>query len=350
MSLHRDWAACRLDGAPVHANCRCVMLHEPAHEPAHERKVFIDGQAGTIGLRIRELLVGRTYLTLLSIAPERRKDPSARAELLNTADVSILCLPDDAAREAVALLTNPNARIIDGSTAHRVAEGWIYGVPELASDQRQAIAQAKRVSNPGCYPTCVALLLRPLVDAGLLPPQSPLTVHALSGYSGGGHPLIEKWEAPGNGLLQLPYEAPYALERKHKHVPEMRHQARLTLEPYFVPAVGPFRCGMRVEIPLHAAWLPPGTSADRLFEALRSRYQAERFVRVLRADSALTERDLDPRACNDSNRVELRVLSHPDGHVLLTAVLDNLGKGASGAAVQNLNLMLGLPEAQGLGG
>jgi len=316
---------------------------------ANAPKVFVDGQVGTIGLRIRELLAGRADIELLLIADERRKDPAARAELLNLADVSILCLPDDAAREAVALVTNPQAKIIDGSTAHRVADGWVYGLPELAKAQRQAVAFAKRVSNPGCYPTCVTLLLRPLVDAGLLSPDAPLSIHALSGYSGGGNPMIDKWESPTHGLSHLPYEAPYALDRKHKHVPEMMRYAGLRVEPYFVPAVGAFRCGMRVQIPLHAALLQGPANADRLFEALRSRYHGEAFIRVLRTEQALTERELDPCACNDSNRVELRVLPHPSGHVLLTAVLDNLGKGASGAAVQSLNLMLGLPEQRGLG-
>lgn len=311
-------------------------------------KIYVDGQSGTIGLRIRELLAGRSDIELLLIAAERRKDLAARAELLNTADISILCLPDDAAREAVALVTNPRARIIDGSTAHRVADGWVYGLPELAPAQRQAVASAMRVSNPGCYPTCVTLLLRPLIDAGLLSPDAPLSIHALSGYSGGGNPMIEKWESPTHGLSQLPYEAPYALDRKHKHVPEMVQYTGLRMEPYFVPAVGAFRCGMRVQIPLHAALLHGPANAESLFDALRSRYLSERFIRVVRTQQALTERDLDPRACNDSNRVELRVLPHPDGHVLLTAVLDNLGKGASGAAVQSLNLMLGFAEDRGL--
>jgi N-acetyl-gamma-glutamyl-phosphate reductase len=311
-------------------------------------KVFIDGQAGTIGLRIRTLLAGRADLELLSIAPERRKDPAARAELLNAADVSILCLPDDAAREAAAWVTNPNARIIDGSTAHRVDDGWVYGLPELTGGQRAAIASARRVSNPGCYPTCVALLLRPLIDAGLLSPRAALTIHALSGYSGGGNALIERWESPADDLLKLAFEAPYALDRVHKHVPEMLRHGGLAVEPYFVPAVGPFRCGMRVQIPLHAAVLDGALNADRMFRTLRDRYADEACIRVLRTEQALTERDLDPTACNDSNRVQLRVVPHPSGHVLLVAILDNLGKGASGAAVQSLNLMLGLPELHGL--
>ncbi|MFI5307539.1 MAG: N-acetyl-gamma-glutamyl-phosphate reductase [Polyangiales bacterium] len=315
---------------------------------ASKPQVFVDGQAGTTGLRIHELLGGRDDLELLEIAPERRKDPAARAALLNRAAVSILCLPDDAAREALGLLQSPEARVIDASTAHRVADGWIYGLPELAPGQRAAIASAKRVSNPGCYPSSVLLLVRPLVDAGLLAADAPLVIHALSGYSGGGSSLIARWEDPANRLLALAYEAPYALERRHKHVPEMVRHGRLAHEPCFVPAVGPFRCGMRVQVPLHASMLGRGANAEVLFEALRARYAGERFVSVALTREALSERSLDPTACNDSNRVQLHVLPHPSGHVLLVAILDNLGKGAAGAAVQSLNLMLGLPEHHGL--
>jgi N-acetyl-gamma-glutamyl-phosphate reductase len=311
-------------------------------------RIFIDGQAGTIGLKIRQLLEPRRDLELLSIAPERRKDAGARAELLNSADVSILCLPDEAAREAVARIQNPSARVIDGSTAHRVSDDFVYGLPELAPGQRDALASARRVSNPGCYPTGVALLVRPLVEASLLSPETPLSIHALSGYSGGGNAMIAHWESEDPALLRLPYEAPYSLERKHKHLPEMVHHGRLAREPYFVPAVGPFRCGMRVEIPLPAALLPQGVSERQLYEALRDRYAGERFVRVERLADKLPERALDPTAHNDTNTITLSVLPHPSGHVLLVAVLDNLGKGASGAAVQNLNLMLGLPEDTGL--
>jgi N-acetyl-gamma-glutamyl-phosphate reductase len=309
--------------------------------------VFIDGQAGTIGLRMRELLAGRAELELLEVDGAHRKDPRARAELLNGADVSILCLPDNAAREAVSLITNPDVRVIDGSTAHRTAEGWVYGLPELLPAQRAAITAAKRVGNPGCYPTGVALLLRPLVDAGLIAADAPIVIHALSGYTGGGNALIERWEDPSLRLLSLPYEAPYALERQHKHVPEMVRYAGLASEPLFVPAVGPFPCGMRVEIPLHAKLLGR-TNAEGLFEALRARYARESFVRVRLLSEALDERTLDPTACNGGNRVELSVLPHPSGHVLLVAILDNLGKGAAGAAAQSLNLMLGLPEGSGL--
>ena len=312
--------------------------------------IFIDGEAGTTGLRIRELLANRSDLSVLEIAPAQRKDPGARAELLNAADVSILCLPDDAAREAVAAIGNPRARVIDASTAYRVAPGWVYGLPELLPGQRAAIAQATRVSNPGCWPTCVSLLVRPLVDAGLLPATAPLAVHGLSGYSGGGKPMIARWEAAEHGLAQLPFEAPYALDRVHKHVPEMLQYGGMRSEPQFVPAVGPFRCGMRVQLPLPAGLLPRSSDAAALHAALTARYAGERFIKVWPLGSELggEERALDPSACNGTNRVELRVLPHPSGHVLLVAVLDNLGKGASGAAVQSLNLMLGLSEDAGL--
>jgi N-acetyl-gamma-glutamyl-phosphate reductase len=312
-------------------------------------RIFIDGQAGTIGLRLRDLLTGRADLELLEIDPARRKDAPARAALLDAADVSILCLPDDAAREAVALITRPEARVIDGSTAHRVSDGWVYGLPELLPGQRAAIAGARRVGNPGCYPTGFALLLRPLIDAGLVASDAPIAVHALSGYSGGGQAMIDTWQSADSGLLQLAYEAPYSLGRRHKHVPEMLRYGGLARDPQFVPAVGPFRCGMRVQIPLHAG-LIAGGGPEALHEALQARYAGERFVRVLPLDRAaeLDERSLDPQACNGTNRVELRVLPHPGGHALLVAVLDNLGKGAAGAAVQSLNLMLGLAEDAGL--
>jgi N-acetyl-gamma-glutamyl-phosphate reductase len=312
-------------------------------------RVYIDGQAGTTGLQIRERLDGRVDLDLLEIAAERRKDPSAREELLRAADVAILCLPDDAAREAVTLAGDAPVRFLDASSAHRVAEGWTYGLAELEPGQRDAIRAAKHVSNPGCYPTGVVLLLRPLVDAALVRADAPITVHALSGYSGGGRQMIERWEDPATELASLPFEAPYALDREHKHVPEMTRYARLAHKPQFVPAVGPFRCGMRVEIPLHQALLG-GTSAERLHETIAARYADERFVdvRPFRTTAPTDERAFDPCSLNGSNRIELAVVPSPLGHVLLVATLDNLGKGAAGAAVQNLNLMLGLDETRGL--
>lgn len=313
-------------------------------------RVYIDGQAGTTGLQIHERLAARADLSLLEIDPARRKDPTARTELLRSADVAILCLPDDASREAVTLAGDSPVRFLDASTAHRVADGWVYGLPELAPGQRDAVRAARRVANPGCYPTGVVLLLRPLVDAGLLAADAPITVHAVSGYSGGGRQMIERWEDPATGLATLPFEAPYALDKEHKHVPEMTRYARLAHRPQFVPAVGPFRCGMRIEIPLHAALLKNGVAAPALRETLAARYADEPFVAVLPlSTSAPTdERAFDPRAANGTNRIDLQVLPNPLGHVLLVATLDNLGKGAAGAAVQNLNLMLGLDEATGL--
>lgn len=314
-------------------------------------RIYIDGHAGTIGLRIRELLAGRDDLAVVEIEPGARKDPVARKAMLDGADVAILCLPDEAALEAVAMADNPKLRFIDGSTAHRVADGWVYGLPELAPGQAEAIASARLVSNPGCYPTAVILLLRPLLDAGLLPADLPASVHALSGYSGGGRPLIERWEDPATGLAALPHEATYATDRRHKHVPEMQRYSALSTPPQFVPAVGPFRCGMRVQIPLHQALLG-GSTAKQLHDALTARYAGSRFIRVLPlgGEAGGDERSFDPQVCNGTNRVELRVLPNPDGHVVLMAVLDNLGKGASGAAVQSLNLMLGMPEDRGLAG
>lgn len=315
-------------------------------------RIFVDGHAGTIGLRIRELLAGRTDLTQLEIVEAQRKDPNARRDMLNACDVAILCLPDDAAIEAVSWVENPSVRLIDGSTAFRVSEGWVYGLPELAPEQRTAITTAKRVSNPGCWPTCVSLLTRPLIDAGLLATDIALSIHGLTGYSGGGKPMIGKWESAQAGLVNLPFEAPYSLDKKHKHIPEMKTYGRLKSEPYFRPAIGPFRCGMRVEIPLHASQLPIGVTSESILNAYRDRYANEQFIRVLPvADSSPShEHTFDPQVCNGTNRVELRVVPHPSGHVLLIAILDNLGKGASGAAVQSLNLMLGLPEDTGLSG
>jgi len=313
-------------------------------------RVFVDGHAGTTGLRIREWLAGRDDLELATLSEPQRKDPGARRAALLGADLAVLCLPDDAASEVAQWRAGAPVRLPDASAAHRVAEGWVYGLPELEPSQRAAIRAAPRVSNPGCYATGVVLLLRPLVDAGLVARAAPLAVHALSGYTGGGNALIARWEDPALGLSELAYEAPYALERLHKHVPEMQRFARLAREPYFVPAVGPFRCGMRVEVPLHADLLARGATAKAVWEALVERYRDERFVRVgeYAEPAVVSERTLDPQGANDTNRVDLRVLPHPSGHLLLVALLDNLGKGAAGAAIQNLNLMLGLDEAKGL--
>ena len=313
-------------------------------------RVYIDGHVGTTGLRIREWLARRTDIELLTLPDHSRKETSARKDRILAADLVVLCLPDDAAREAARWAAHATTRIIDASTAHRVAADWVYGLPELAPGQRDAIRSARLVANPGCYPSAVILLVRPLIDAGLVARTAPLTCHALSGYSGGGRPMIEKWEDPAGGLRALVYEAPYALDRVHKHIPEMVHYSGLQREPYFEPAVGPFRCGMRVQIPLHADVLLPRADAGRVWEVLHERYRDEPFVRVMAipAQGGTHERSFDPQACNDTNRIELHVLPHPSGHVLLMAILDNLGKGASGVAIQCLNLMLGFAETMGL--
>ena len=312
-------------------------------------KVYIDGHVGTTGLRIREWMAGRHDVELLTLPDAQRKSEAARRALLAEADVAVLCLPDDASREAAGWAAHTNTRLIDASSVHRVEAGWVYGLPELQPHQRDAIRHAQYVANPGCYSSAFLLLVRPLLDAGLIEKNTPISIHALSGYSGGGRPLIEKWEDTELGLGSLVYEAPYALERVHKHVPEMTKYSLLDSAPHFVPAVGPFRCGMRVQVPIHTSLLQPG-AGETIREVLRERYRHEPFVRVLPNESPpeTNERSLDPQACNDTNRIDLHVTPHPAGHVLLIAILDNLGKGACGVAIQNLNLMLGLPETSGL--
>ena len=315
-------------------------------------KVFIDGHTGTTGLRIHQWMAAREDVELLTLPQDLRRNPEERRGQILESDVAILCLPDDAAVEVAEWVQESDTRLIDASTAHRVAAGWAYGLPELEPGQRSAIGQAKYVSNPGCYPTGFILLVRPLIDAGLLAPDAPVSINALSGYSGGGNTLIDKWENPDSGLSGLPYEAPYALFQRHKHVPEMMRYGGISAEPQFVPAVGPFRCGMRVQVPIHASLLAPGTTGETVWETLYERYLGEPFVQVApRPESGtLDERSFDPGACNDSNRIQLHVAAHPSGHMLLIALLDNLGKGACGAAIQNLNLMLAFPEDAGLPG
>ena len=313
-------------------------------------KVFIDGHAGTTGLRIRDWLAGRDDLELVTLPEADRKNTKARRERLLASDLAVLCLPDEAAEEAAKWAEDSPVRLLDSSSAHRVARDWTYGLPELTPDQRGAIRQAKRVSNPGCYASAFLLCVRPLVDQGLLSADTPVTVHALSGYTGGGRTLIEKWEDSDSDLSSLPFEAPYALGRVHKHVPEMRFHSGLETDPQFVPAVGPFACGMRVEIPLHVRLMDPAATADRVATAWVDRYHEEPFVRIHTDPLAQPphEKSFDPRVCNDTNRIELHLVPHASGHLLLVAILDNLGKGAAGVAIQNLNLMLGCDETTGL--
>ena len=313
-------------------------------------KVYIDGHVGTTGLRIREWLGSRKDIELVTIPEALRKDEAARRDHMLSSDITLFCLPDAAAKEAAKWVDGEDARLIDASSAHRVNDDWVYGLPELVKGQREKIASAKLVSNPGCYSSSFVLLTRPLMDEGVIAKDAPISTHALSGYSGGGRTLIEKWQSEESGLIGLPYEAPYALGRKHKHIPEMMAYTGLSEEPQFLPAVGPFMCGMRVQVPLHASLLQSGWTAERVHELLSSRYEGETFVKVLplRLEPHVTDTSFNPEVCNLTNRIELSVVAHPSGHVLLVAVLDNLGKGASGMAVQNLNLMLGLPEETGL--
>ena len=309
--------------------------------------VFVDGQEGTTGLRIHEMLARRPDVEVLRIAPDKRKDAAERARLLNAADVAFLCLPDTAAREAAALVTNPNTCLIDASTAHRTVPGWVFGLPELAPGQRDKLRASKRIANPGCHASAFILLLRPLVDAGLVPASALLSATSITGYSGGGKAMIAQYEAGGDAKLQAP--RPYALSLAHKHLPEMAAHTGLAQAPVFMPMVGNFYKGLSVSVPLHLAQLATGADAAALQHALTAHYQAEPFVRVmpLRDPATLEAGFFDVQACNDSNRCELFVFAN-GSQVLLMSRLDNLGKGASGAAVQSMNLHLGLDEGLGL--
>lgn len=309
--------------------------------------VYVDGQEGTTGLRIHEYLSKRNDVELLRIDPERRKDPAERSRLLNESDVAFLCLPDAAAREAVLMLNNPKTCLIDASTAHRVDPGWVYGLPELAPDQRQKLKRSKRIANPGCHATAFVMLLRPLVDAGLVPATLPVSATSITGYSGGGKKMIEQYEAGGDPRLASP--RPYALKLAHKHLPEMTVHTGLKGAPVFVPIVASFYKGLAVTVPLHFSELTPGTDGEKLQQALAAHYAGEPFVRVMPLSDAATldEGYFDVQACNDTNRVDIFVFATAT-QALLMARLDNLGKGASGAAVQCMNVHLGLDETLGL--
>lgn len=307
-------------------------------------RIFIDGEAGTTGLQIRARLEGRADLDLLSIDPTRRKDPGARRDLLNAADVAVLCLHDDVAREAVGMIENPATRVLDASSAHRTAGGWAYGFPELTPQSREELRHARLVSNPGCYATGAIALLRPLTGAGLLPPEYPVSVQGFSGYSGGGRALVDAHEGGGEHPMAGPFKS-YALGLTHKHQPEMARHGGLKHAPLFTPHVGGWRQGMLVQIPLHLGAL--GVEAEALHATLADHYAGERFVRVMPFEGGRpADPILDPQLLNGTNELELFVYASPNGeHALLVSRLDNLGKGASGAAVQNLDVMLGLEGA-----
>ena len=312
-------------------------------------KVFIDGEAGTTGLEIRDRLAGRRDLEVVSIDPALRKDLEARRDLLNGADAVILCLPDDAARDAVALVESNSVKVIDASTAHRTAPGWDYGFPEMAKAQREALAASHRISNPGCWPTGFIALVRPLVGAGLLPAQTAVSVHGVSGYSGGGKSMIAEFEdeAAANHT-DVPFRV-YGLAMGHKHVPEMKAYTGLEHRPVFSPAVGRYRKGMLVEVPLALEALPAAPTPGDIHACLADAYAGEPFVEVASLEEAAGITALGPEGLNDTNRMRLFVFGKAgEGQVRLVALLDNLGKGASGAAVQNLNIALGLPETASL--
>jgi N-acetyl-gamma-glutamyl-phosphate reductase len=311
-------------------------------------KVFIDGEAGTTGLQIQERLAPRADISLIQLGEDARKDASARRDALNAADVAILCLPDDAARESVAMIETDTA-VIDASTAHRAVDGWAYGFHEYEPGHRDRMHGAKRISNPGCYAVTSVAMLHPLVAAGLLPGDYPVTINAVSGYSGGGKLLIAAFEDPEaeNSTGSVVYS--YALSLQHKHLPEIARWSGLAHPPVFMPSVGRYRQGMLAQVPL-ALWNLPGTPrAADLHAALAAHYEGERFVTVAPFETTETLAALDPESLNGTNELRLYVLHNEEtGQAVLAGLIDNLGKGASGQAVQTLNLLMGADEGEGL--
>lgn len=308
---------------------------------AGKPRIFIDGESGTTGLQIRTRLEGRSDLAVVSIDPARRKDADERRRLLNQVELAVLCLPDQAAREAVEMIENPEVKILDASTAHRVDPNWVYGFPEMSPEQASLLRGARRVANPGCYATGAIALLRPLISEGLMPSDYPASIHAVQGYSGGGRQMIESFEVDGPNQVRDPYRL-YSLQLAHKHLPEIQRYSGFSSPPLFWPAVGRWFHGMLVQVPLHFSLLPKGATAESVVAVYRRHYEGCEYIRVMdrqeRPPAALA-----PEAWNGTNVLELWVFANPElGQALLVARGDNLGKGASGAAVQNLDLMLGL--------
>eukprot|EP00536_Pseudo-nitzschia_multiseries_P002640 jgi/Psemu1/322645/estExt_fgenesh1_pg.C_350035 len=320
-------------------------------------KVFIDGEAGTTGIQVRGRIEARDDLEIISPPSDLRKDLDTRKKFINEADVVILCLPDAASIEAAGLVDSDNDRtvLIDASTAYRVDDDWSYGFPELSAEQRENLSKSKRISNPGCYPTGFIGLTRPLVDAGIIPQGTPLTVNAISGYSGGGKGMMEMFEGEGGEDME-PW-AGYGFGLTHKHLPEMAKYSTIGRKPVFQPQIATFPQGMVVSVPLHYDWLKEGTTGEQIHETLSKHYEGSNFVSVMplgesnAKEAGLLERGafLRPDSLRDTNKMELFVFPNDEAQqVLLCARLDNLGKGASGAAVQNLNIALGLDETIGL--
>jgi len=312
-------------------------------------KVFIDGAVGTTGLEIRDRLAERKDLSLMTLDEEHRKDPSARAAALNDADLVILCLPDDAAREAVALIENPNVRIIDASTAHRTDEEWTYGFAEMEKGHRKKIKKSTRVSNPGCYAQSFVALVRPLVEEGLVSVESPITCNAVSGYSGGGRAMITEFENLDSDSFSRVVFRTYGLSLEHKHVEEMRVNTGLTYRPLFAPSVGRFYRGMLVEVPLQLWSFPGSVNPSMVHEIYMDSYHGESLVEVASREEAEAHKTLDAEALKNTNRMKIYVFCNETrNQARVVAVLDNLGKGAAGSMVQNLNIMTGAKEALGL--